>query len=117
MRKVFLNKIKIMLEKERSEIFERAKQNSNIHIDVEGDDTDIIQGRIIALAAAQLIARDKEKLAKIENAFKKISDGSFGSCVDCGENISEKRLLINPGFSTCIGCSEILELKAKRNGR
>lgn len=117
MRKVFLNKIKIILEKERNDILMRTKQNSNIEIDADGDETDIIQGKIIALAAAQLAARDKEKLIKIDNAFKKIGDGSFGVCIECGEDVGEKRLLANPAAHTCISCAEILELTAKRNGR
>ncbi len=117
MKKVFINKVKTMLESERKEIISRAKQHANTEIDTDGDDTDEIQGRIIALATAQLIARDKEKLAKIENAFKKISEGSFGKCIGCEEDIGEKRLLANPGFTTCISCAEAAEIEAKRNGR
>jgi DnaK suppressor protein len=51
---------------------------------------------------------------KIDNALKKIADGSFGNCEECGEEIAEKRLLINPGFITCIGCAEKLELMKRR---
>jgi DnaK suppressor protein len=117
MKKVFINKVKTMLEIERKAIISRAKQHANTEIDTDGDDTDEIQGRIIALATAQLIARDKEKLAKIENAFKRIADGSFGKCVECEEDIGEKRLLANPGSVNCISCAEVSELEAKRNGR
>jgi len=117
MRKPFLNKIRKMLEEQRAEILAKVKMNAHIDIDIDGDETDEIQGKIIALANAQLIARDKEKVARIENAFKKILDGSFGHCEECGEEISEKRLLVNPGFTTCIGCAEQLEIINKRNGR
>lgn len=117
MRKIFLNKIRKMLDDERNEIITRAKQNSNIDIDIDGDETDEIQGKIIALANSQLVARDKEKLLRIENAFRKIGDGTFGFCEECGEEISEKRLLVNPGFITCIGCAEQLEMIERRNRR
>jgi DnaK suppressor protein len=117
MRKPFLTKVKKILEDQRNSIVEKVKLNSNIDIDIDGDETDEIQGKIIALANAQLIARDKDKMAKIELALKKISDGSFGYCEECGEEIAEKRLLVNPGFITCIGCAERLEIINKRNGR
>jgi|ERR1700722_9570380 len=117
MRKIFLNKIKRMLEDERSEIINRTKQSSNLDIDIDGDETDEIQGKILALTNNQLIARDKEKLVRIENAFRKIADGSFGVCEECSDEISEKRLLVNPGFITCISCAERIEMMEKRNRR
>lgn len=117
MKKHFLNKIRKTLEEQRNVISFKVKQNASADIDIDGDDTDEIQGKIIALANAQLIARDKEKILKIENAIRKISDGTFGYCEECEEEISEKRLLVNPGFTTCIGCAERIEIINKRNGR
>lgn len=114
MRKLFLNKIRKMLEEQREEILSKVKRNAQIDIDLDGDETDEIQGKIIALANAQLVARDKENIARIENAFKKILDGSFGHCEECDDEISEKRLLVNPGFTTCISCAEQLELLNKK---
>src|ERR1700722_19018174 len=117
MKKTFLNKIKKILETEQAQIIDRAKSNVNIDIDIDGDETDEIQGKILALTNNQLIARDKEKLARIETAFRKIADGSFGVCEECSDEISEKRLLVNPGFITCISCAERIEMMEKRNRR
>lgn len=117
MNKVTITKIKKLLEEQQSEILEKAKLHSTIDIDIDGDETDEIQGKIIALANAQLILRDKEKLMRIQNAFRRIVDGTFGACEECGEDISEKRLFVNPGFTTCIGCAERIEIMRKKNGR
>ena len=117
MRKIFLNKMKKLLEAQRTEIIEKTKLNTDLDIDTQGDETDLIQAKIIALANAQLVARDKDKMLKIEIALKKIADGTFGYCDECNEEISEKRLLVNPGFITCISCAEQLEILSKRNGR
>lgn len=117
MKRMFINKIKVMLEDERSTIIARSKQNLNIDLDLEGDEIDAVQANILALATSQLAIRDRDKLSKIDNAMKKISEGTFGVCEECGEGISEKRLLINPGFITCIGCAEYLELLEKKNRR
>src|SRR5271165_4621524 len=115
MRKVFLRKVKAMLEKEKNEIITRVENNAkNGEIDAAGDELDRIQANIIALAASQLASRDKDKIAKINGALKRISDQTFGVCGECSEDIDEKRLLINPSFVLCTGCAEIRELKAKK---
>lgn len=116
MRKQFLNKIKNILELQRNEIIEKIKMHANIDIDIDGDETDEIQGKILALTNAQLISRNKDKIIKIDNALNKISSGKFGYCDECEEEISEKRLLVNPEFITCIVCAEKLEIINKRNG-
>ena len=47
----------------------------------------------------------KQKIMKIENALKRIDIGSFGICISCSEQISEKRLLIDPTVLKCIDCN------------
>lgn len=116
MKKTFIQTITKMLEEQRQEITTKINNSNHIDIDIDGDETDEIQAKILALATAKLAIRDREKLVKINNALKKISDGTFGSCEECGEEIAEKRLLFNPGFITCIGCAEHLELISKRGG-
>lgn len=111
MKKMLINKIKDMLETEKNEL---VSKRNELDVDFEGDDTDIIQAKIIALTNAQLVARDKAKIVKIDNALKKIEDGKFGNCEECGEEIAEKRLMFNPGFTTCIVCAEKLEILARR---
>lgn len=48
----------------------------------------------------------EEKLAKINKALKKIEDGSYGICENCGKNIEEDRLEANPSAETCKDCME-----------
>lgn len=117
MKKNFINKIEKILEDEKSSILEKFKQTDMSYIDESGDSVDAIQAGILALAISQLAVRDKEKLNRINNAMKKITEGTFGLCEECGESISEKRLLINPGFVTCIGCAEHLEILERKNRR
>jgi DnaK suppressor protein len=112
-KKVFIKKIKTMLENEHSEIISQLKRNSNIDLDLQGDEVDHIQARTLALTLSQLVARNKEKLAKIELALKKIADGSFGVCNDCGEEINSKRIQFMPYISICVGCAENQEKNAK----
>jgi len=113
-RKMFLIKMQKMLETERTQIIDRLA-NADPSIDYDGDDTDIIQAKILSLANSQIVNRNKENLHRIENALRKIYDGSFGVCEECGEEIAEKRLVVNPGFITCIGCAEELEIQRKQS--
>lgn len=117
MKKILLNKIKEILENQKIELAEKTKIAKVLDIDADGDDIDAVQANIIALADAKLALRNKDKIVQIDNALKKIADGKFGTCEECGEEIAEKRLLINPGFITCISCAEELEIMAKKIGR
>ena len=41
---------------------------------------------------------------EILRALKKISDGEYGICEKCNQEIDEKRLLANPSAITCVNC-------------
>jgi len=114
-KKTFITKIKKILLAEQELIL--LKQTEPADIDISGDEVDEIQGKILANVQAQLSSRDKNKLKLIEIALEKIREGNYGYCDECSEQIVEKRLLINPIFSTCIGCAEQLEAEEKRNKR
>ena len=45
------------------------------------------------------------KISQIENTLKRIELGTFGICISCGEEISEKRLMIDPTVLKCIDCN------------
>jgi DnaK suppressor protein len=113
MKKSFLKQIKQILQKQKHDILCKC-QDHNQEIDTTGDEIDLIQARILAIASTSLAARDKQNLIRIENTLKRIEDGSFGECQECGDLISEQRLLISPWFITCIGCSERLERLGKQ---
>lgn len=112
MKEEFFLKIKDILVIEREAIL--SKFNQDMDIDFEGDEMDEIQANLIASINSQISMLDKDKLKKIDNALSKISNGSFGECEDCGDQIAEKRLLANPKFSNCISCAENLEIELRK---
>jgi len=48
-------------------------------------------------------------LKAIESALGRIADGTFGECINCGKEISVKRLEALPWTRYCITCQELLE--------
>ncbi len=50
-----------------------------------------------------------DELRLIDNALARIERGEYGSCIDCEEHISERRLENFPYAARCIVCQEDLE--------
>lgn len=53
--------------------------------------------------------RDREKLLQIEDAIKRIDDGSYGTCVECESPIPKERLVIMPFARLCVNCQAEIE--------
>jgi DnaK suppressor protein len=66
----------------------------------------------------ELRIRDRERklIAKMQEAIKRIDDGTFGLCDSCGGNISEKRLQARPVTTLCIDCKTKEEKMEKQRG-
>lgn len=107
MKKTVTKKVQQILIIRKKELL--SKTNKDLDIDMDGDETDEIQAKIIANIASQINAREKEQLVKIEKALLKIKDGTYGLCEECEEVIGEKRLLAYPESNLCIGCAENID--------
>ena len=53
-----------------------------------------------------------ETLAMIERALLRLSRGTYGICVSCGDDIGLQRLDHNPAVETCHACGEAVIFKA-----
>ena len=54
--------------------------------------------------AFALEERESAELVAIDAALKRIADGSYGLCVDCGTPIATARLHANPTAMRCVAC-------------
>lgn len=50
------------------------------------------------------IDRDAVNLSEIDNALRRLADGSYGLCADCGEAIAWARLQSLPQALRCVPC-------------
>ena len=53
--------------------------------------------------------RDLRELQTIEVARRRIADGSYGTCIDCGQDIGFPRQRATPAAERCIQCQTIFE--------
>ena len=100
------------------ELLEKADVTSE-HLrehEVEPDPTD--QATIEEEYALELRARDRERklLKKIDEALRRIEDGSYGWCEETGEPIGIPRLLARPTATLTIEAQSRRELKQRMYG-
>ena len=50
--------------------------------------------------------RRQQQLVDIDRALRRLAEGTYGECVECGEPIAEKRLALDPSTPLCIECAE-----------
>lgn len=113
--KNFLLKMKTLLLEQKQDLLNKSIQK--LDIDTDGDDTDKIQANILITTNNQLNIRNAEKLKLIENALTRFENSTYGVCLDCEEEIHQKRLLNNPYFLICVACSEAREIEEKQKKR
>ena len=61
-----------------------------------------------------LIQMKAETLTKINEALRRLEEGAYGYCFDCGGEISEQRLRALPFAVRCKECEEAREVAAER---
>ena len=61
-----------------------------------------------------IVSSEQEILYQIDDALKRLDDGSFGTCQQCNQPILMSRLKAVPYASLCISCQRLKEQKSKR---
>ncbi|GAB4232898.1 MAG: TraR/DksA C4-type zinc finger protein [Methyloligellaceae bacterium] len=58
-------------------------------------------------AMAQATERQRaQEILRIDQALRRLEAGDYGYCEECGENIAEKRLEIDPAALLCVRCAQ-----------
>lgn len=65
---------------------------------------DALQGQALA---QETVRRRKNELSRIEAALTRVDTGDYGYCVNCDEEISIKRLAVDPSTPLCIDCASM----------
>ncbi len=97
-----------LLATQREEFVELAGQ---VHDSGDESIAELLIG--IDLAGRQ---RELEEMQDVEAALERIAAGSFGECMDCGDDINRSRLDAYPTAKRCLRCQTRYET-AQRGGR
>ena len=72
----------------------------------EGDRANMSLARELDLGQK---SRDRALLIVVDGALKRINEGTFGECLNCGQEINAKRLEALPWVRYCITCQELID--------
>jgi len=67
---------------------------------------DAMQQQAMSQAAGRMASVEKQR---IKQALRRIEEDEFGYCLNCGEEIAEKRLNFDPSAALCIECAQAAE--------
>jgi DnaK suppressor protein len=117
------NELKAILEERRREIMSEV-QGRMRDVRAEGAGS-AVQGVLDAAESSELDIQDEiefaliqmkaETLHKIDEALRRLEEGTYGYCFECGDEISEKRLRALPFAVRCKDCEEAREVKMQRD--
>ena len=114
------NELKKMLEDRRRELLNevqgrirdvRLEGNKDRDVLDQGESSEVDIQEDIEFA---LIQMKSETLTKIDAALRRLEEGTYGDCFECGDNISEARLRALPFAVRCKDCEEARETAEQR---
>jgi DnaK suppressor protein len=101
------------LQKQRDEILDMYKQDLRAGQESADDGTEDIVDRANNAYNRELMfsLSDSERttLLQIENALRRMDEGSYGRCANCGQTVNILRLEAVPWARFCIDCQELAE--------
>ena len=105
--------IRLMLVQMRKELLQDVSQSmraeaDHLKFDI-GDFYDHASTDRDRELALMLADREREKLTHVDDALKRIENGTYGICESCEEEIDRERLAAMPFTKLCLSCQEDLE--------
>ena len=105
-----ITRAKALLEAARKAIEDQSQSAADARATVELDQQSV--GRLSRMDAMQVqaMAQAQERkrqndLVRIDLALRRLQSGNYGVCTECGEDIPERRLEIDPMAERCVNCA------------
>jgi DnaK suppressor protein len=113
------NELKKMLEDRRRELMSEVQGRMRDVRDTDKDRDVLDQGESSEVDIQEdiefaLIQMKSETLNKVDAALRRLEDGTYGDCFECGEEISQARLRALPFAVRCKDCEEARETAEQR---
>jgi len=114
--------LKKILEDRRREMMSQVQERMR-DVRAEGA-SNTVQGVLDAAESSEadiqdeiefaLIQMKAETLNKIDEALRRLEEGTYGYCFECGDEVSERRLRALPFAVRCKDCEEAREVAQQR---
>lgn len=117
MTKPDLKTCKDMLKAKLALLESRLRRHEDITVERVPETID--EGQLAAERdlAIRNLERDTALLRDVRAALERLAEGSYGVCLNCGEEIRGARLFAVPWAAYCIRCQETMELEQEPASR
>lgn len=106
-----IKKILLKMKEEIIRDINNIRESEHAEHNEVGDEYDLASQERERELGIIMSAQEKNKLMAIEDALRRIEEGTYGYCEECGEKISKQRLKAVPFATLCVSC------KAKKEAR
>ncbi|HEY3170804.1 MAG TPA: TraR/DksA family transcriptional regulator [Thermoanaerobaculia bacterium] len=108
-----LEKYRRLLEQKKAELSAELAKARDAEEESNEESTQDIADKAVSSYTREFLysLTDSERTAllRIDEAIARIDDGTYGSCMNCGVPMSEKRLAAVPWTPHCVDCQELAE--------
>ena len=99
------------IERRSHELAATMKQRrEGLHVEQAADLMDNLQLAASRDFEVEQLSRETEELALVQRALDTLDAGSYGMCIDCEQQIPDKRLKAMPWAVRCVPCQQAFEV-------
>lgn len=109
LRKLLIQKREQIVKEAKIEISKYIKGETRQLVDTALDDGDWSVIDLSEDISLRQLGTHREVMVKIDAAIRKLDEGTYGICEDCGGKISKERLKVLPFAIYCRDCQEKIE--------
>jgi RNA polymerase-binding transcription factor len=106
MTKTHTNQFRAILTAKQFALVRATQRRDGIAIERAADLLDQLQGAAERELTTRSLELHATSLRNVRAALNRIDEGSYGTCFECDEEISHKRLQAVPWATLCIACQE-----------
>ena len=98
-----------LLGETREDIVRAREETYGVLAGAVTDSADQATADLLSDLGQAEISRDLREIERLEAALARIDQGTFGRCIQCGDEIDFRRLAAYPVATRCAGCQSVRE--------
>jgi DnaK suppressor protein len=113
LRKLLIQKRQEIIKESKTEIKKYVAGEKRQLVETVLDEGDLSVVDLAEDINLKQLSTHRDTLQKIDIALRKFDEGTYGTCDECGDEISVERLMIMPFAILCRDCQEEREIREK----